>query len=93
MSEEFKQKYFTNNFYWVNKDNYKRLQEIALEVGCLCHTGKAEIIEWHEGFNNLGFSPNEESVTVFQKQPFLSHGKTATDYAEMLAAYGSQSPA
>ncbi len=32
MQQEFKQKYFTNNFYWVNKDNYKRLQEIALEV-------------------------------------------------------------
>ena len=37
---KFKEKYFTNNFYWVNKDNYLRLQQIALEVGCLCHTGK-----------------------------------------------------
>lgn len=53
--QEFKQKYFTNNFYWVNEKNYKQLQEIALEVGCLCHTGKKDIINWHEGFNNLGF--------------------------------------
>jgi len=37
---KFKEKYFTNNFYWVNKDNYQRLQQIALGVGCLCHTGK-----------------------------------------------------
>jgi hypothetical protein len=41
--QEFKQKYFDNTSYWVNKENYKKLQEIALEVGCLCHTGKAEI--------------------------------------------------
>ena len=71
--KEFKQKYFTNNFYWVNKENYKRLQEIALEVGCLCHTGKAEIIEWHEGFKNLGFRTYEKNnnVTVFQKESFF----------------------
>ena len=89
MQQESKQKYFTNNFYWVNKENYKRLQEIALEVGCLCHTGKAEIIEWHEGFKNLGFRTYEKNnnVTVFQKEPFLLHNQTATDFNEMLSAY------
>lgn len=88
-AKEFKQKYFTNNFYWVNKENYKRLQEIALELGCLCHTGKAEIIEWHEGFNNLGFRTYEKNnnVTVFQKEAFLLHNHTATDFNEMLSAY------
>lgn len=89
MQQEFKQKYFTNNFYWVTKENYKKLQEIAIEVGCLCHTGKAEIIEWHEGFKNLGFRTYERNnnVTVFQKEPFLLHNHTATDFNEMLSAY------
>lgn len=88
--EEFRQTYFTNNFYWVNKENYKRLQEIAIEVGCLCHTGEAEIIEWHEGFKNLGFRTyeNNSNITVFQKEPFLLHNHTVTDFNEMLFAYG-----
>jgi len=87
--QEFKQKYFTNNFYWVNENNYQQLQEIALEVGCLCHTGKKEIINWHEDFKNLGFRTYEKNnnVTVFQKEPFLLHNHTATDFNEMLSAY------
>lgn len=28
--ENFKQKYFTNNFYWVNKQNYKHTVTIKL---------------------------------------------------------------
>lgn len=91
MQQQFKQKYFTNNFYWVNKQNYKKLQEIALELGCLCHTGKAEIIEWHEGFKNLGFRTYEQNnnITVFQKEPFLLHNQTATDFNEMLTDYSN----
>lgn len=87
--KEFKDKYFTNNFYWVDKNNYKQLQEVALEVGCLCHTMKKEAIEWHTGFNCLGFRTYEQNngVTVFQKEPFLMHNETATDYDEMLSAY------
>lgn len=86
---EFKQKYFTNNFYWVDENNYRQLQEIALEVGCLCHTGKKEIINWHEGFKNLGFRTYEknDNVTVFQKEPFLLHTEKATNYDEMINAY------
>lgn len=86
---EFKKKYFTNNFYWVDKENYKRLQEIALETGCFCHTGKSEIIEWHDGFNNLGFRTYERNnyVTVFQKESFLTSNETATDFNEMLSEY------
>ena len=87
--EEFKQKYFTNNFYWVNKDNYKKLQEIALEVGCLCHTGHSEIIEWHEGFKNLGFRTyiKNNNVTFFQKEPFLISPEKPTEYEEMFNKY------
>lgn len=87
--KEFKQKYFTDNFYWVNESNYKRLQEIGLEVGCLCHTGKKEIIQWHEGFNNLGFRTykSNNDITIFQKEAFLLHGKHATDFNEMINDY------
>lgn len=87
MKQEFKQKYFTNNFYWVNRENYKRLQEVAIEVGCLCHTGKVEIIEWHEGFKNLGFRTYDKNVTVFQKEPFLKYNEVATDFNKMLSDY------
>lgn len=89
--EDFKHKYFTNNFYWVDKENYKILQEIAIESGCLCHTGKAEIIEWHDGFKNLGFRTYEKNnnVTMFQKEPFLLHNHTATDFKQMLSDYHS----
>lgn len=86
---EFKRKYFTNNFYWVNKWNYKILQEIAIELGCLSHRGKKEIIEWHEGFNNLGFRTYEKNnnVTVFQKEPFLMYNENATKFDEMYKNY------
>ncbi len=89
--EEFKEKYFSNNFYWVNERNYKQLQEISLKSGCLCHTGKKEIIEWHEGFKNLGFRTYKKNkfVTFFQKEPFLSHTENATDFAEMINVYNA----
>lgn len=87
--KEFKSKYFTNNFYWVEKLNYSQLQLIGLEFGCLCHNGKKEIINWHEGFKNLCFRTYEKNnnVTVFQKEPFLSRNETATDVYEMLNKY------
>ena len=89
--QEFKQKYFTNNFYWVNENNHQQIQEIALEVGCLCHTMKKDTIKWHEGFKNLGFRTYEKNnnVTVFQKEPFLLHTETATNFDEMLKDYES----
>lgn len=87
--KEFKQKYFSDNVYWVNQSNYKLLQKIALEVGCICHTGKKEIIKWHEGFNILGFRtyPENDNVTVFQKEPFIMATETVTDFTEMFHAY------
>ena len=87
--EEFKRKYFTNNFYWVNKENYKQLQEIGIEVGCMNPIGDSSIIEWHEGFKNIGFRTYEKNnnITQFQKEPFLLHTDTATDYKEMIDSY------
>jgi len=87
--EEFKNKYFTNNFYWINENNYKKLQEIAIEVGCLCHTMKPVIINWHTGFTNIGFRTYKfnNNITVFQKEPFLMEHEKATGYDEMLNDY------
>ena len=85
-ASQFKKEYFTNNFYWVNELNYKKLQEIAIEMGGICHTGKAEIIDWHEGFNNLGIR-TRNGITKYQKEPFLLHNQDATDFNLMLSHY------
>jgi hypothetical protein len=89
--QEFTQKYFSNNFYWVSKENYKQLQEIGIELGCVNPSKELSIIEWHEGFKNLGFRTYERNnnVTVFQKEAFLVHNQTATDFNEMLSVYDS----
>ena len=91
--QEFKQKYFTDNFYWVNEINYRKLQEIGIEVGCLCHTGEKDIIEWHSGFNNLGFRTYEKNnnITVFQKESFLPYDQEATSFDEMLKDFTATS--
>ena len=85
----FKNKYFTNNFYWVNENNYKQLQEIAITFGCLLHTGKKETIQWHEGFKNIAFRTYEKNkgITVFQKEAFLSEREMATSFDEMLVDF------
>ena len=87
--KEFKDRYFTNNFYWVNKDNYKKLQEIGIEFDCLNPSKQKKIINWHDGFKNLGFRTYEKNnnITVFQKEPFLLHNDIATNYNKMLEDY------
>ena len=87
--QEFKQKYFTNNFYWVSKNNYEKLQNIGIEYSCLNPSGEASIINWHEGFKNLGFRTYQKNsnVTIFQKEPFLMSHEVATNYSSMLIDY------
>ena len=85
--QEFKKKYFTNNFYWVNEKNHKQLQDIGIEFGCLNPLGYPGKIQWHEGFNNLGFRPNGDHPTKFQKEGFLSDKESATSFEEMLDDY------
>jgi len=87
--QEFKAKYFTNNFYWVTPYNHKRLQEVGIELGCVNPSGNKSMIEWHDGFKNLGFRTRDENngVTKFQKEPFLVHNHTATSFAEMIENY------
>ena len=85
----FKNKYFTNNFYWVNENNYKQLQEIGITFGCLLHTGEKETIQWHEGLKNIAFRTYEKNkgITVFQKEAFLLERETATSFDEMLTDF------
>jgi hypothetical protein len=84
---EFKQKYFTNNFYWVDVSNYKELQNIGIEFGCLNPSGKKSLINWHDGFQNLGFRTCDNRPTKFQKECFLLHNEKATSYEEMINDY------
>ena len=43
--DEFKNKYFNKNFYWINDDNFVKIQEIAIEMGLTWHTGDTNIQE------------------------------------------------
>ena len=51
--DEFKNKYLKNAFFWVNEDNYMKIQEIMMACEIYNHTDNPEPIEWHEGFKNL----------------------------------------
>lgn len=85
---EFKDKYFTHNFYWVTEDNHIALQVIGLEMGCLCHNGKRTTIPWYEGFTNLGFRTNTTTdTTMFQIEHCIPHTEQITDYDAMLSDY------
>jgi len=84
--EEFKAKYFTNNFYWINKHNCEGIQMIGLEVGCLLHTGEKDFITWEEGITNLGYR-TKGGQTYCQRECFLAGGKKATDTGKMIADY------
>jgi len=85
---EFIEKYFTDNFYWINADNFKKLQEIGIEMNCVNPNGQKSIIDLHDGFVNLGFR-TKDGITKFQKECFLVYGKQATDYNEMINDYNS----
>jgi len=47
------------------------------------------LVAYATGFKNLGFRTYEKNnnVTVFQKEPFLMHNQTATNFDEMLKDY------
>ena len=50
--KQFKKEYLTNAFFWINEDNYFKIQEILNEFEIKCHTGNG-IIKWHDEFTNL----------------------------------------
>ena len=57
--QTFKQKYLTNAFFWINKENHIEIQKILQEFGIRLHTGSG-FIKWHEGFKNFcTFAPNK----------------------------------
>lgn len=85
--QEFKLKYFTNNFYWIDFNNYLMLQNIGVEFGCLNPVGTTSVIQWHDDFANLGFRTVNNKPTRFQKECFLLAGKTATSYKDMINDY------
>lgn len=94
--KEFKSKYFTNNFYWVDENNFEKLQEIAFSVGCRWCTKDKKIIKWisevsKDKFphNNLAFRTTLENdnITQCQAEPFLSYKEEATDFDKMLKDY------
>lgn len=66
--KEFKKWFFTDNHYNVNSKNCVEIQEIGLEMGCLCHTGKREMLEWRRGFKGLGFRTDSNGQTFFQQE-------------------------
>jgi hypothetical protein len=88
---EFKAKYLTNAFYWVNKSNYLILQQIFQEFGILCHTGEG-IINWHDKFHNLCTFPPDKwnDFEYYQKVdcwfPNCSYGEPK-NYTDMLIDY------
>ncbi|GAW90768.1 hypothetical protein FPS14_contig00105-0003 [Flavobacterium psychrophilum] len=83
---DFIEKYFTNNFYCINKDNFKKLQEIAIEMNCVNPNGDKSIIDLHDGFKNLGIR-TKNGIAKFQKECFLLHNEKTTDYDEMISSY------
>jgi len=85
----FKATYFTNNFYWIDKENYEILQKIGLEMGCVDPSLNKSTIKWHDGFKNLGFRSYKRNnyITKFQKEPFLLHNEKATDFEQMMIDY------
>lgn len=90
--QEFKEKYLTNAFYWVNEDNYLKLQDIFQEFGIKCHTGNHNLIGWHEGFKNLVTFPPDKwhDFEYYQKVdcwfPNARYGEPK-DYELMLSEY------
>lgn len=57
--QQFKDKYLTNAFFWINKENHLKIQEILQEFGIKCHAGKG-FINWHDNFKNLvTFEPDK----------------------------------
>ena len=88
--QEFKKKYFTDNFYWVDSNTSEPLQKIGLEMDCVTSIGDSSIIEWHSGIVNLTYRTRQEGKpTVCQRQDFLSHTEKATSFVDMARDYST----
>jgi hypothetical protein len=90
--EEFKTKWIDDSFYWVNEDNYLKLQDILQEFGVKCHVGGRGLINWHDGFKNIvTFKPGKwHDFEYYQKTDFWhkdSRYGDPKDYDLMLKDY------
>ena len=57
--DEFKKKYLIDAFFWIDKANHIKIQEILYDFGFVCHV-RTGFIRWHESFNNLvTFGPDK----------------------------------
>jgi len=92
--EEFKEKYLTNSFYWVNQHNHQTLQLIFKEFDIHCHMGvdKEMLITWHDTFKNLVTFPKDQwhNFEYYQKSdmwiPNIRYGEPK-NYSEMIYEY------
>jgi hypothetical protein len=88
--EEFKKKYFTDNFYWLQLCDFQELQRIAIEMGLTWHTGDIDIMQ-ESPHNNL---------VMFKGEYFQSAGFFITDakygeavvWKDMIADYHCITP-
>jgi hypothetical protein len=83
---EFKEKHLNNAFYWINRGNFERLQEIAIECGLTWHTGDTDVLPFDKyNLKNLVMFDG-----YFQSVPFYSPAHSygdPKDFDEMLEAY------
>jgi hypothetical protein len=92
---EFKEKYLSNNFFWVSSEEQAdKIQSIMLEFGLRCHTGDKSKIKWHEGFKNIVAFPRDKfhDFEYFQKVDVClrnaSYGEPV-NYEAFLSDYNS----
>ena len=83
---EFKAKYFTYSFYWVDEYNFRHLQALALKLGLTWHTGCRKISNWKQGINNLVMFPQGHFQRVTCYFPDAEYGKPV-DFEQMLSDY------
>lgn len=87
---QFKIKYFTYSFYWVDESNYETLQRIAQNMGLDNHLRDGEIwkfiISKHEVQRNLVMFPTGYYQSTLWHIPDHEYGDPV-DYEKMLEDY------
>lgn len=78
--QEFKEEYLTDAFFFVeNKEQFERLQHIALEFGLKNPIGEADLIhyDWHDFSKRLAPEPGikvAKNLTFFPDNRFQQSG-------------------
>ena len=83
----FISKYFSNNFYWVNAENFEKIQEIAFSVGIKWHTGDNTVTPFERWpHKNLVAFKHKGLQAVDSWYPNYTYGEPV-DFAKMVSAY------